>query len=318
MNDLLKLIGEYGLVPAIALDDADTAVPVAKALAAGGLPVAEITFRTAAAAECIRRIAKDVPEIILGAGTVLTVEQAKKAVECGAKYIVAPGFNPKVVEWCIDNNIPVMPGVSGTAEIEAALEMGLTAVKFFPAEQMGGIATLKAFAGPYAQMKFLPTGGVSEKNIADYLALPNVLACGGSFIIDKAAIKEGNYARITELTKNAVKAILGYQIAHVGIYTKDDVQTESIKAFLSMAFGLPRTKGFVGTEFEIMSPYLAEKGHVAIATNSTERGVRYMTDKGIKFNPDGMKYNDKGKLNAAYLDIDLNGFTLHLLQKKFN
>ena len=318
MNDLLKLIGEYGLVPAIALDDADTAVPVAKALAAGGLPVAEITFRTAAAAECIRRIAKDVPEIILGAGTVLTVEQAKKAVECGAKYIVAPGFNPKVVEWCIDNNIPVMPGVSGTAEIEAALEMGLTAVKFFPAEQMGGIATLKAFAGPYAQMKFLPTGGVSEKNIADYLALPNVLACGGSFIIDKAAIKEGNYARITELTKNAVKAILGYQIAHVGIYTKDDVQTESIKAFLSMAFGLPRTKGFVGTEFEIMSPYLAEKGHVAIATNSTDRGVRYMTDKGIKFNPDGMKYNDKGKLNAAYLDIDLNGFTLHLLQKKFN
>ncbi len=317
MSDLLKLIGQYGLVPAIALDDADTAVPVAKALVAGGLPVAEITFRTACAAECIRRIAKEVPEVILGAGTVLTVEQAKQAVDCGAKYIVAPGFNPKVVKWCIDNKIPVIPGISGTAEIEAALEMGLTAVKFFPAEQMGGIASLKAFAGPYTQMKFLPTGGVSEKNIADYLALPNVLACGGSFVIDKAAIKEGNYAKITELTKSAVKAILGYQIAHVGLYTKDDAQTESVKAFLSMAFDLPQTKGFVGTEFEVMTPYLAEKGHVAIATNSTERGVRYMTDKGIKFNPDGMKYNDKGKLNAAYLDIDLNGFTLHLLQKKF-
>jgi len=317
MSDLLKLIGEYGLVPAIALDDADTAVPVAKALVAGGLPVAEITFRTAAAAECIRRIAKEVPEVILGAGTVLTVEQAADAVKCGATFIVSPGFNPKVVRWCIDNGIPVMPGVSGTAEIEAALEMGLTAVKFFPAEQMGGIATLKAFSGPYSQMKFLPTGGVNEKNIADYLALPNVLACGGSFVIDKAAIKEGNYARITELTKTAVKAILGYQIAHVGIYTKNDAETETVKAFLSMAFDLPATKAFVGTEFEVMTPYLAEKGHVAIATNSTERGVRYMTDKGIKFNPDGMKYNDKGKLNAAYLDVNLNGFTLHLLQKKF-
>lgn len=318
MNDLLKTIGEYGLVPAIALDDADTAVPTAKALAAGGLPVAEITFRTTAAAECIRRIAKEVPEVLLGAGTVLSVEQAKEAAECGAKYIVAPGFNPKVVKWCLDNHIPVLPGVSGTAEIEAALEMGLTAVKFFPAEQMGGLASLKAFAGPYAQMKFLPTGGVGEKNIADYLALPNVLACGGSFVVDKAAIKEGDYARITELTKNAVKAILGYQLAHVGLYTRDDAQTESVKAFLSMAFGLPQSKGFVGTEFEIITPYLAEKGHVAIAANSVERGVRYMTDKGIRFNPAGMKYNEKGKLNAAYLDIDLNGFTLHLLQKKFN
>jgi len=112
-------------------------------------------------------------------------------------------------------------------------------------------------------------------------------------------------------------AILGYQIAHVGIYTKNDAETETVKAFLSMAFDLPATKAFVGTEFEVMTPYLAEKGHVAIATNSTERGVRYMTDKGIKFNPDGMKYNDKGKLNAAYLDVNLNGFTLHLLQKKF-
>lgn len=316
MSDILKLIGEYGLVPAIALDDADTAVPVAKALLAGGLPVAEITFRTSAAAECIKRIAREVPQIILGAGTVLSVEQAKHAVDCGATYIVAPGFNPKVVSWCIDNKIPVMPGVSGTAEIEAALEMGLNAVKFFPAEQMGGIGALKAFAGPYFAMKFLPTGGVNEKNIADYLALPNVLACGGSFVIDKAAVKEGNYARITELTKSAVRAILGYQIAHVGIYGKDDEEVAKIISFLSMAFDMPATKNFVGTAFEVMKPYLAEKGHVAIATNSCERGVRYMTDLGLKFNPDGMKYNDKGTLNAAYLDVDLAGFTLHLLKKK--
>ncbi len=306
MNDLIKRIGEYGLVPAIALDDAETAVPVAEALCKGGLPVAEITFR----------ISNEVPSVLVGAGTVLTVEQAEKAVENGARYIVAPGFNPKVVGWCLDNCIPVLPGVSGTAEIEAALEMGLQAVKFFPAEQMGGIGALKAFSGPYAAMQFLPTGGINESNIASYLALPNVLACGGSFVIDKAAVKEGNFGRITELTKSAVKAILGYAIAHVGIYGKDDAEVESIMRFLEMAFDMPRSKSFVGTAFEVMTPYLAKNGHVAIACNSCERGVRYMLDKGICFNPDGMKYNDKGILNAAYLNVELAGFTFHLLRRK--
>lgn len=317
MNDLIKRMGEYGLVPAVVLEDADTAVPVAEALAEGGIPVAEITFRTAAAAECISRIAKNVPKTILGAGTVLSVEQAKRAADCGAQYIVAPGFNPRVVRWCLDAGIPVIPGVSGTAEIEAAMEMGLDTVKFFPAEQIGGTAALKALSGPYIGMKFLPTGGISLRNIADYLAVKNVLACGGSFVIDRQAVAEGNFGRITELTRAAVKAILGFSLAHVGIYAEDEGKAETVKAFLSMAFGLPVSGAFVGAEFEIMPPYLAEKGHIAIAVNSVERGVRYLSDKGIKFNPDGMKYNDKGRLNAAYLDVDLNGFALHLLQRKF-
>jgi len=318
MNEIVKKISNYGLVPAVVIDDIKHAVPVAKALAAGGIPVAEITFRTACAAEAIAKIAKEVPEVIVGAGTVLTLDQAKEAVACGSKFIVAPGFNPTVVQYCLDNNVPVIPGCSCPADIEQALAMGLDTVKFFPAEQSGGIAALKALAGPYFMMKFLPTGGISDKNIVSYLSLPNVIACGGSYVIDKKALAEENYDKITELTKAAVKTINGFEIAHVGMHADGEDDQNNVLNFLSMAFDMPISKVFAGTAFEVLSkPYLGKNGHIAIFTNSCERAVQFMTDKGIKFNPDGMKYNDKGKLNAAYLEGEYAGFALHLLQRKF-
>ncbi|MDP4110138.1 MAG: bifunctional 4-hydroxy-2-oxoglutarate aldolase/2-dehydro-3-deoxy-phosphogluconate aldolase, partial [Bacillota bacterium] len=174
MNATLEKISGYGIVPVIKIDDVEKAVPLAKALCEGGLPVAEVTFRTAQAEEAIKRISAEVPEMLVGAGTVLTCEQADKAIAAGAKFIVSPGLNVKVVKHCIEKNIPITPGTSSPSDMEAALELGLEVVKFFPAEQSGGIGFLKAVSGPYTALKFMPTGGVNAANMNDYLAFSKV------------------------------------------------------------------------------------------------------------------------------------------------
>mgnify|MGYP000925821421 FL=1 len=204
MNDILKQIGDYGIVPVVKIDDAKDAIPLAKALKDGGLPVAEITFRTAAAEEAISNISKEFPELLVGAGTVLSVEQVKKSVNAGAKFIVSPGFNPEVVKYCIDNEIPITPGCSNPTDIEMALGFGLEVVKFFPAESFGGIKTLKAISAPYGMIKFIPTGGINVNNINDYLSFSKVLACGGSWMVKDELIKKGNFGEITRLAREAV------------------------------------------------------------------------------------------------------------------
>ena len=183
--DILKVISNIGIIPVIKINDASKAVPLAKALIDGGLAAAEVTFRTDAAEEAIRAIAKAYPDMIVGAGTVLTIEQAQRALDAGAKFIVSPGFNPKVVKWCLDNGVTPLPGCTTPSEIEQALELGLKVVKFFPAEQSGGLAKIKAMSAPYGNVKFMPTGGVSLDNVNDYLANKKV------FETQKAA-QEGN------------------------------------------------------------------------------------------------------------------------------
>ncbi|MBQ6846970.1 MAG: bifunctional 4-hydroxy-2-oxoglutarate aldolase/2-dehydro-3-deoxy-phosphogluconate aldolase, partial [Oscillospiraceae bacterium] len=178
MNEVLKQIGAYGVVPVVKIDNVEDALPLGKALIDGGLPVAEVTFRTAAAEEAIRAMADAYPEMLIGAGTVLTTEQVDKAVAAGAKFIVSPGLNPKVVSYCVEKNIPITPGCSNPSDIEAAIELGLDVVKFFPAEACGGLAAIKAMSAPYGAIKFMPTGGISEKNINDYLSFGKILACG--------------------------------------------------------------------------------------------------------------------------------------------
>ncbi|MDA3949179.1 MAG: bifunctional 4-hydroxy-2-oxoglutarate aldolase/2-dehydro-3-deoxy-phosphogluconate aldolase [Spirochaeta sp.] len=200
-------IASYGLVPVIKLTDPDHAVPLAEALSAGRLPVAEVTFRTDSAAESIRRIGREAPDVIVGAGTVLTVEQAKQAVEVGAQYIVTPGFNPTVVRYCVDNGVPITPGVNNPTAVEQALEFGLTLLKFFPAEASGGLAMLKALAGPYGHVSFVPTGGVNGDNLAAYIAQKNVAAVGGSWIVPGDAITTGDFKRITTLTAEAIEIV---------------------------------------------------------------------------------------------------------------
>ena len=203
--EILKQLEANKLVPVIAIDKAEDADKLADALIAGGLPVAEITFRTAAAEASIKAMAKR-PEMVLGAGTVLNVDTVKKAVDAGAKFIVSPGFNPKVVSYCVQNKIPITPGVATPTEIEFALDHGLSVVKFFPAEAIGGIKTLKAFAAPYGMMRFIPTGGITEKNVGEYLSFKPVLACGGSWMVAKELLSAGNWAEVTRLTREAVEA----------------------------------------------------------------------------------------------------------------
>ncbi len=203
MNTVLQSIGACRLVPVIALHDAANAAPLGEALIAGGLPCAEVTFRTEAAAESIRIMAKN-PDLLVGAGTVLSVEQVEVAVDNGAKFIVSPGFNPKVVGYCVDHDIPITPGTSNPTDIEMALEFGLDVVKFFPAEAFGGLKTLKAISAPYSALRFIPTGGISESNLQSYLAFPKVLACGGSWMVPNALISDGRFEEVAGLVSRAV------------------------------------------------------------------------------------------------------------------
>lgn len=203
--EILKSLESNRLVPVIAIDNAEDADHLADALIAGGLPVAEITFRTSAAEASIKAMAKRA-EMILGAGTVLNVDTVKKAVDAGAKFIVSPGFNPKVVSYCVQNKIPITPGIATPTEIEFAIDHGLSVVKFFPAEAIGGIKTLKAFAAPYGMMRFIPTGGITEKNVAEYLSYKPVLACGGSWMVAKELLTARSWTEVTRLTKEAVTA----------------------------------------------------------------------------------------------------------------
>ena len=208
--DVLKKLADSIVVPVVVLDRAEDAVPTAKALLAGGVGVMEITFRTAAAPDAIRAVAENCPEMLVGAGTVVTLEQCKLAVDCGAKFIVSPGFNEEVVRWCLENNVAAMPGCVTPTEITAAINLGLNVVKFFPANVYGGLSAMKALSGPFAGVKFIPTGGVNGQNIGEYAAAPFVHAVGGSWICAKADIAAGNFEKITALCAEArINARLG-------------------------------------------------------------------------------------------------------------
>ena len=207
MNDTLKQIGATGIVPVVVLNKVSDAEPLTEALIKGGLPCAEVTFRTDAAEESIRAIAKKYPEMFVGAGTVLTTEQVDRAIDAGAKFIVSPGLNPKVVEYCIKKGYPITPGIMTPTELEVALGFGLDLVKFFPAENAGGLKMIKAMSAPYTMMKFMPTGGINATNVRDYLACDKILACGGSWMVKGDLINSGAFDEIERLTKEAAEIV---------------------------------------------------------------------------------------------------------------
>ncbi len=204
MEKMQEQLQKLGVVPVVVLNDAKDALPLAKALVEGGLPCAEVTFRTDAAEESIRQMSQEYPSMLVGAGTVLTIEQVKRAVGAGAKFIVSPGFDPEIVDYCLEQNIPVFPGCITPSEVAQAVKRGLKVVKFFPAEQFGGVATIKALAAPYTMVKFMPTGGVSAKNLKDYLSCDKIVACGGSWMVKGDLIQAGAFDKICEMTKKAV------------------------------------------------------------------------------------------------------------------
>ena len=320
MNDVLQQIYNIGIVPVIAIDDAAQAVPLAKALVAGGLPAAEVTFRTAAGEEAIRRIAAEVPEMLVGAGTVLTKEQADRALAAGSQFIVSPGFNPEVTRYVIDKGALMMPGTATPGEMEQAMSMGLDVVKFFPAEQNGGVAKLKALAGPYTSLRWMPTGGVNTKNMMDYLGFDKIVACGGTWMVKKDLINGEKWDEITAICKEAVKTMLGFELRHVGINCADEAEAEHTAQLFSTAFGWDYKPGnssvFSGTAVECMKkPYLGERGHIAVGTNNVDRAVYHLGRQGITFDESTRKTDGKGKTKAIYLKDSFCGFAVHLVQK---
>lgn len=207
MNTIFSKIEETGIVPVVVLDHVEEAAPLAKALCGGGLPCAEVTFRTDAAEEAIRVMTEQFPQMLVGAGTVLTTDQVNHAVAAGAKFIVSPGLNPTVVDYCVKRGIPVIPGCSTPSDVEVAMEFGLKVVKFFPAEPAGGLNYIKAISAPYSNIKFMPTGGINPQNVSSYLSYPAILACGGSWMVKKSLVQEGKFDEIEKLVREAVELV---------------------------------------------------------------------------------------------------------------
>jgi 2-dehydro-3-deoxyphosphogluconate aldolase/(4S)-4-hydroxy-2-oxoglutarate aldolase len=321
MNAVLEELGKIGIVPVIKIDDVEKAVPLAKALTAGGIPCAEITFRTVQGEEAIRRIAKEVPGILLGAGTVLTTDQVDRAIGAGARFIVSPGFNPKVVAHCAAKGIPITPGCSNPSDIEQALEAGLDVVKFFPAEQAGGLDYIKAIAAPYPNLKFMPTGGINAGNIAKYIAFEKIHACGGSWMVSAELINAGEFEKISALSREAVLNLLGLGVVHIGINAGGEEAAMKAARLFNALFGFAVKDGnssvFAGESIEIVKQSApGTHGHIAVGTNSIHRAVAYLERNGVVFDHANAKKDAKEKVVAVYCKEEILGFAVHLVQKK--
>ncbi len=320
MQDLMQALSTIGIVPVIKLDHPEDAVALVRALAEGGLPCAEITFRTDAAEESIRRVAKECPEVLVGAGTVLTTEQADRAWAAGAKFIVTPGLNPKVVSHCLERGIPIVPGATNPSDIETALEFGLNVVKFFPAEQSGGINFIKALSAPYGSLRFMPTGGISAKNLNDYLSFDKIIACGGSWMVPAELIAAKDFDGITALTRQAVQTMLGFHIIHIGVNAGSEAEAEGMAKVFCDLLGVGAKVGnssiFSGSLIEVMKENgRGTHGHIGIGVNSFARARRWLENKGYKFDESTLKLDEHGKPFMCYIEGEYAGFAVHFNQK---
>ncbi len=320
MNEVLKKLSAIGIVPVIKIDDVEKAVPLAKALVAGGIPCAEVTFRTDEAEEAIKRMAAEVPEMLVGAGTILTPEQADRAIAAGSKFLVSPGLNPKVVKHCIDKGYLITPGTSNPSDVEVAIELGLDVVKFFPAEAAGGIKMIKSMAAPYTKMKFMPTGGINADNLNSYLSFNKIICCGGSWMVKDDLIKNGEFDKITELCKQAVAAMLGFEVAHIGINTQDESAAMAVAEKFNKLFNFPIKNGnsavFASSGIEVRkSMFRGTNGHIAIKTNYIDRAIHYIEAMGGAVDMEKDVVEKDGKIKAVYLKDEIGGFAVHLVQK---
>ena len=317
--NVLERLSNAGVVPVVVLDRVEDAVPTAKALLAGGVDVMEITFRTAAAADSIAAVAEECPDMLVGAGTVITLEQCKHAVKCGARFIVSPGYCNEVVAWCVEHEIAITPGCVTPTEIMAAMSHGLNVVKFFPANVYGGLTAMKSLSGPFGGIKFIPTGGVAAQNLEEYISAPFIHAVGGSWLCTKADIATHNFDKITALCAEARQIVLGFELAHVGINTSDAQASMDICTGLQNAFGFVVKTGnssnFAGPSVEVMkSMYLGQNGHIAVYTNSIARAANVLTKQGFALDESTAKYKGN-QMIAVYLKQEFGGFAVHLLQK---
>jgi 2-dehydro-3-deoxyphosphogluconate aldolase / (4S)-4-hydroxy-2-oxoglutarate aldolase len=322
MNEILERIGEIGIVPVVKIEGgsaiAEKAVGLGKALASGGIPVAEVTFRTAAAPDAIRAMSAGVPGLLVGAGTVTSVELAESAAAAGAKFIVCPAWDEAVVDWCLARGLPVLPGTSGPDGVARGQAKGLDAVKFFPAEASGGVAMLDALAGPFGSMRFVPTGGVDASNIGAYARRAQVLAVGGSWMVKGELVEAGDWAGIERLCREAVLALHGFSFAHVGVNGSSAEGAARDAAAFASLFGMTPREGassiFMSEAVELLkAPYLGERGHIAIRCNDAERALARFRGMGIGTLA-GTERAEKGRIKSVYLDLALGGFAIHLLR----
>ena len=320
MNPVVQRVYEIGIIPVIAFNSVDEALPLCKALMDGGLPAAEVTFRTACAEECIKKIHDELPDMLLGAGTVLTIDQADRAMAAGASFIVSPGFDPNVTKHVIDKGGIMMPGTCSPGEMQQAMNLGCEAIKFFPAEANGGVAMLKNIGGALKTAKWMCTGGINAKNVNDYLAYPQIFAVGGTWMCKSDKIKAGAWDEITAMCREAVDTMLGLELGHIGINCADEAEAaktaEVLGSLLSMAVKPGNSSIFVGKkEFEIMKkPGRGTHGHIAILANNVDRAIYHLGLRGVKFDMDSKNVKD-GKTIAIYLADEVAGFAIHLVQR---
>jgi 2-dehydro-3-deoxyphosphogluconate aldolase / (4S)-4-hydroxy-2-oxoglutarate aldolase len=308
MHDILRHIGDLGIVPVVVIDDAALARPLCRALIEGGLPIAEITFRTAAAEAAIRTVAQELPEVLVGAGTVLTTEQAARAAAAGAKFIVSPGFNPAVVDYCLEMDLPITPGCSSPTDVGLAAEKGLEVVKFFPAEAAGGVKALKAIAAPFGGMRFIPTGGIEAANLNDYLSFNKVLACGGSWMVKADLIKAGRFDEITRLTREAIAVMLDFRIVKVALPKSINApEAARLAAALNDA-----SRSVVITEADwtgLDIPLLA------LETRSIPRAMAYLKRRGLAVDIATAMQSKDGNITSIRLLDTFNTSAVQLVQR---
>ncbi len=321
MHPILTELSAIGVVPVIAIHDAKHAVPLAKALEVGGIPAAEVTFRTDAAEEAIRAIAQNCPNVLIGAGTILNVEQCQRAIDAGAKFIVSPGYNQEVVDFCNAQNMPILPGCVNPSDMTRAVNSGLEVVKFFPAGVSGGLDYIKNVAPVFPKLKFMPTGGVNASNLNNYLGYNRIVGCGGSWMVKSDMIAEERFDEISALCREAMGTMLDFQLAHIGFNTANNDEAGDVAKTFDKLFGFAAKEGnsswFAGKFVETMkAPYLGAHGHIAISTRYISRAVAYLERMGVKFDTENAKFDAKGEMVAIYLQDEVGGFAIHLVQAK--
>ena len=318
-SELFEFFHTLGIVPVVKIDDADKAEALAGAMCRGGINCAEVTFRTDAAEEAIRRMTKAYPEMVVGAGTVLNPETAERAVKAGASFIVSPGLDEATVKWCQEHKVPVTPGVCTASEVQKGVNMGLKVLKFFPAESSGGVKMLKDLGGPFTSVKFMTTGGINTENLADYAKASNVLAVGGSWMVKADLINNDKWDEIENLCREAVMKMQGFELAHFGINAsgKDDGEAMT-KKFSSFGMVPSETsKGyFMDKTIEIMNQNgPGTHGHIGYKVNNIERTMAYVKKLGYTINESSFTYDAKGKVKFFYVNEEIGGFAVHFIQK---
>lgn len=311
---------QTGILPVINIPEVSLAADVARAIRLGGINSIEVTLRSSDSLESIKAIKKAFPDMCVGAGTVLSTDTGDAALNAGADFIVCPGYDDKIVDYCISKNVTIVPGCTSPSEIQHAVSKGLTVLKFFPAELSGGLDAIKLLSGPFPKVKFVPTGGINFKNLGEYLQCDKILACGGSYMATADQIKNRDFDSITDACKKAVDISLGFELAHVGVNNQTADEAKNGADTLGSVFRLPVKVGnssiFTGTAVEFMkSIYYGTKGHIGFKTNSMQRALDYFKNNEIEVIEDSIRYDDKGKLVSAYLKQEICGFAVHIVRK---